>query len=95
MGFEIDIVKPPRMFKVGVSRIGFPVYDPEEQYTWTVTSDYPQNNISRLIALFETEKIPFTQIRWQLTKEKFFELENGKFLKLESDKFLILENRNE
>lgn len=95
MGFEIDIVKPPRMFRVGVSRIGFPVYDPEEQYTWTVTSDYPQNNISRLIALFETEKIPFTQIRWQLTKEKFFELENGKFLKLESDKFLILENRNE
>lgn len=95
MGFEIDIVKPPRMFRVGVSRVGFPVYDPDEQYTWTVTSDRPQHDIYRLIALFEAVKIPYTQIRWQLSKEKFLELEDGKLLKLESDKFLIVEDENE
>lgn len=95
MGFEIDIVKPPRMLRAGLGRAGFEIYDPDEQYTWTVTSDHPQHGIYRIVELLEAEKIPFTQIRWQLSKEKFLELEDGKLLKLESDKFLILEDENE
>ena len=91
LGFEINIVKPPRMLRAGLGRAGFETYDQEEQYTWTVTSDHPQHGIYRILALFEAEKIPFTQIRWQLSKEKFLELEDGKLLKLESNKFLILE----
>ena len=60
-----------------------------------MTSDHPQHGIYRIVDLLEAEKIPFTQIRWQLSKEKFLELEDGKLLKLESDKFLILEDENE
>ena len=91
LGFDIDIVKPPMMLRVGLGRAGFAVYDKDEQYTWTVTSSVPQDGIMAMIDVFEKEKIPFTKIRWRLTKTKFLELEDDKLLKLENDKFLILE----
>ena len=56
MGFEIDIVKPPRMLRTGLGRAGFEIYDPDEQYTWTVTSDHPQHGIYRIVDLLEAKQ---------------------------------------
>lgn len=94
MGFEIDIVKPPRMFRAGLSRAGFAVYDPEEQYTWTVICDRLKSSCTKLIQTLEAQKIPFTQIRWKFQQPPAGRLllENGGALLLENGHQLLLEN---
>lgn len=64
MGFVIEIPDPPRMFRAGVSRAGQPVYDADEQYTWTVHVDAFEEAGAALVSAFESQKIPFTVIRW-------------------------------
>ena len=88
IGFTIDIVKPPRMFRAGVSRVGSRVYDLEEQYTWTVV--YNRQESQFLIRTLETQKIPYTKIRW-IFRQPSLLLENGGFLLLENGKQLLLE----
>ncbi|MFA6690039.1 MAG: putative phage tail protein [Sphaerochaetaceae bacterium] len=64
LGFDVTIPDPPRMFRAGVSRAGQPVYDADEQYTWTVHVDAFEEAGAALVSAFEAQKIPFTIIRW-------------------------------
>ena len=93
IGFTIDIVKPPRMFRAGLSRAGFPVYGEDEQYTWTVFCDRQKSSCSLLIRTLEAQKIPFTKIRWsfQAPPAGRLLLENGGALLLENGNQLLLE----
>lgn len=91
MGYDIDIVKPPRMFRAGLSRAGFAVYDPEEQYTWTVKCSRYRYHCLDLIQTLESQKIPFTKIRWEFQPLKKIFLETGETLLTESNKPILLE----
>lgn len=93
IGFTITIVKPPRMFRAGLSRAGFPIYDEDEQYTWTVFCDRQKSSCSLLIRTLEAQKIPFTKIRWsfQAPPAGRLLLENGGALLLENGNQLLLE----
>lgn len=93
IGFTIAIVKPPRMFRAGLSRAGFEVYDEDEQYTWTVFCDRQKSSCSLLIRTLEAQKIPFTKIRWsfQAPPAGRLLLENGGALLLENGNQLLLE----
>lgn len=91
IGFTIDIVKPPRMFRAGLSRAGFEVYDEDEQYTWTVVCNRLEPSCSLLKRTLESQKIPFTQIRW-IFRQPSLLLENGGFLLLEDGNRLLLED---
>jgi uncharacterized protein YmfQ (DUF2313 family) len=62
LGFNVIINSPPRMFRAGVSRAGFAVYEDAEQYTWEVIAS--PEEIEVLKPVFEREKPPFTAIRW-------------------------------
>ncbi|MBQ3716345.1 MAG: DUF2313 domain-containing protein [Fibrobacter sp.] len=96
IGYTIDITKPPRIFRAGVSRAGFEVYDPDEQYIWTVTCNRPESECSLLVRTLEAHKIPFTFIRWNLIPDNGrVILESGGFLLLESGGYLLLENDNQ
>lgn len=96
VGYTIDITKPPRIFRAGVSRAGFEVYDPDEQYIWTVTCNRPESECSLLVRTLEAQKIPFTFIRWNLIPDNGrIILESGGFLLLESGGYLLLENENQ
>lgn len=64
MGFSVEIGKPVRLFRAGLSRVGEKVYPEEEQYTWSVKVLELRENCSPLINEFESQKIPFTEIRW-------------------------------
>ena len=92
--FTITIVKPPRMFRAGLSRAGFEVYGEDEQYTWTVFCDRQKSSCSLLIRTLEAQKIPFTKIRWsfQAPPAGRLLLENGGALLLENGNQLLLEN---
>ena len=90
MGFNIAIIKPPRMFRAGLSRAGSKVYDLDEQYTWTVVCDRLESSSSLLIQTLEAQKIPFTQIKWTF-REPCLLLENGGALLLEDGNRLLLE----
>ena len=94
IGFTITIVKPPRMFRAGLSRAGFEVYGEDEQYTWTVFCDRQKSSCSLLIRTLEAQKIPFTKIRWtfQAPPAGRLLLENGGALLLENGNQLLLEN---
>jgi len=93
IGFTIAIVKPPRMFRAGLSRAGFPIYDEDDQYTWTVFCDRQKSSCSLLIRTLEAQKIPFTKIRWsfQAPPAGRLLLENGGALLLENGNQLLLE----
>ncbi|MBR2900029.1 MAG: DUF2313 domain-containing protein [Fibrobacter sp.] len=91
MGHDIDIVKPPRMFRAGLSRAGFAVYDPEEQYTWAVKCSRYRYHCLDLIQTLESQKIPFTKIRWEFQPLKKIFLETGETLLTESNKPILLE----
>lgn len=91
MGYDIDIVKPPRMFRAGLSRAGFAVYDTEEQYTWTVKCSRYRYHCLDLIQTLESQKIPFTKIRWEFQPLKKIFLEIGETLLTESNKPILLE----
>lgn len=90
LGFNIAIIKPPRMFRAGLSRAGSKVYDLDEQYTWTVVCDRLESSSSLLIQTLEAQKIPFTQIKWTF-REPCLLLENGGALLLEDGNRLLLE----
>ncbi len=62
LGFSIIINAPPKMFRAGVSRVGFAVYEDAEQYTWEVIAR--PDEINALKPVFAREKPPFTVIRW-------------------------------
>ena len=64
LGFAIQITKPPRMLRAGLGRAGFPVYEPDMQYTWTVSCDSSEEDAEMLIRVLEEQKIPFTRINW-------------------------------
>lgn len=64
LGYAIQITKPPRMLRAGLGRAGFPVYDANEQYTWTVSCDSSEEDAEMLIRVLEEQKIPFTRINW-------------------------------
>jgi uncharacterized protein YmfQ (DUF2313 family) len=71
LGYMVRIPDPPRMFRAGVSRAGQPVYNPDEQYTWEVrVCNATETTATALKAAFETQKIPFTVIRWVWTFEQ-------------------------
>ena len=91
MGYDIDIVKPPRMFRAGLSRAGFAIYDPEEQYTWTVKCNRYRYHCLDLIQTLESQKIPFTKILWEFQPLKKIFLETGETLLTESNKPILLE----
>lgn len=95
MGFTVTIKSPPKLLRAGVSRVGGKAYDEDEQYIWTVISDTVQSEILTLVSAFEKAKIPFTDIRWQLKKMKFYKLEDGKLLTLANGKYLILGDNDE
>lgn len=94
IGFDIDIVKPPRMLRAGLGRAGFEVYDQDEQYTWTVTCDRLKSSCTKLIQTLEAQKIPFTQIKWKFQQPPAGRLllEDGGALLLENGHQLLLEN---
>ena len=93
LGFEISIVKPPRMLRAGLGRAGFEVYDQDEQYTWTVVCTRLESSCLRLIQTLEQQKIPFTQIKWQFEQPSSGRilLENGGALLLENGSQLLME----
>lgn len=64
LGFTIKIQAPPRMLRAGLGRAGFPVYEPDMQYTWTVSCDSSEEDAEMLIRVLEEQKIPFTRIFW-------------------------------
>lgn len=64
MGHSVAIKPPKRMFRAGLSHVGQRVYDHAEQWTWTVRTPLSASAASRLVEIFEAEKIPFTSIRW-------------------------------
>ena len=68
LGFAIQITKPPRMLRAGLGRAGFPVYEPDMQYTWTVSCDSSEEDAVNLIQVLESQKIPFTVISWVFTE---------------------------
>lgn len=94
IGFDIDIVKPPRMLRAGLGRAGFEVYDQDEQYTWTVKCDRLKSSCTKLIQTLEAQKIPFTQIIWKFQQPPAGRLllEDGGALLLENGHQLLLEN---
>ena len=96
MGFSVSIVKPPRMFRTGISRAGFEIYGKNEQYTWTVVSPLPEASCQTLVKVFETQKIPFTAIQWTFERPESGRLllESGGALLLEDNNQLLLENEN-
>ncbi|MFA6690208.1 MAG: putative phage tail protein [Sphaerochaetaceae bacterium] len=66
MGYAVEIPDPPMMFRAGVTPVGRPVYDADEQYTWSVrVCDASESGAADLMAAFEDQKIPFTVIRWE------------------------------
>lgn len=91
MGYDIDIVKPPRLFRAGLSRAGFAIYAPDEQYTWTVKCSRYRYHCLDLIQTLESQKIPFTKIRWEFQPLKKIFLETGETLLTESNKPILLE----
>lgn len=95
MGYNVTIIPPKRLFRVGVSHLGEPMFDPDEQYTWTVVCGQMLNEIIPLVEAFEENKIPFTTIRWEVTKLAAFELEDGSLLELENGRVFVLENSAE
>ncbi len=64
MGFTVAIDKPRPLFRAGLSRAGEAAYDAEEQYIWTVTVNATKSASTALVREFESQKIPFTAIRW-------------------------------
>ena len=64
LGYAIQITKPPRMLRAGLGRAGFPVYEPDMQYTWIVSCDSSEEDADMLIRVLEEQKIPFTRINW-------------------------------
>lgn len=68
LGFAIQITKPPRMLRAGLGRAGFPVYDANEQYTWTVYCYSSEEDAVNLIQVLESQKIPFTVISLVFTE---------------------------
>lgn len=89
IGFNVTVTPPPKVFRVGVSRVGDKIYNDDDIFTWTVRVNNRYEDIQILIDTFERNKIPFTEIRWKIN---LFELANGKFLKLANAKLLILED---
>lgn len=64
MGHSVAIKPPHRVFRIGLGHVGQKLYAPEEQWTWTVRTPLSQSAAQKLVEVFESEKIPFTQIRW-------------------------------
>lgn len=64
LGFTIAIQAPPMLLRAGLGRAGFPVYEPDMQYTWTVSCDSSEEDADMLIRVLEEQKIPFTRIFW-------------------------------
>ena len=91
IGFTITIVKPPRMFRAGLSRAGFPVYDPDWQYTWIVKCGQLEESCGLLKRTLNEQKIPFTEIIWEFAPEGLILLENGGKLLAEDGLPLVLE----
>lgn len=91
IGFTIDIVKPPRMFRAGLSRAGFPVYDPDWQYTWIVKCGQLEESCGLLKRTLNEQKIPFTEIVWEFAPEGLILLENGGKLLTEDGHPLVVE----
>ena len=68
LGFTIAIQAPPMLLRAGLGRAGFPVYDANEQYTWTVYCYSSEEDAVNLIQVLESQKIPFTVISWVFTE---------------------------
>jgi uncharacterized protein YmfQ (DUF2313 family) len=64
MGFSVIIDKPHKLFRAGLSRVGEPVYDLDEQYIWTVHVDANRADCDTLVKELDNQRIPFTEIRW-------------------------------
>jgi len=92
MGYHVQIVHPPRLFRAGVSRSGFPVYGKDEQYTWGVRIAFAEAACAPLVKAFEDNIIPFTLIRWifGITGNPLL-TENGDQLTTEDGRIIILE----
>lgn len=95
IGFNVTITPPPKVFRVGVSRVGDKIYNDDEIFTWTVQVNNHYEEVQILMDVFERNKIPFTEIRWQLKTRKLFKLADGKNLKLANGKYLILEDNDD
>lgn len=95
IGFNVTITPPPKVFRVGVSRVGDKIYNDDEIFTWTVQVNNHYEEVQILMDVFERNKIPFTEILWQLKTRKLFKLADGKNLKLANGKFLILEDNDD
>lgn len=91
LGFAIQIAKPPRMLRAGLGRAGFPVYEPDMQYTWTVKCNLLSGECSQLVSVFEKQKIPFTAIVWEFSTGSYILLEDGNPLLLEDGTNILLE----
>lgn len=77
LGYAIQITKPPRMLRAGLGRAGFPVYEPDMQYTWTVSCDSSEEDADMLIRVLEEQKIPFTRINWGFLLGALYDEETG------------------
>lgn len=64
MGFSVTIDNPHKLFRAGLSRVGEPVYDLDEQYIWTVHVDANRADCDTLVKELDNQRIPFTEIRW-------------------------------
>ena len=69
IGFNVSILRPNRLFRVGVSHVGNKVFSDDELYTWGVSVPLKADAAQALVQCFEDEKIPFTSIRWSFLTE--------------------------
>ncbi|GEM_PF-1800832 len=94
MGFEIDIEKPPRMFRAGLSRAGDPCYDVDEQYIWVVECRYREEDCDALVKAFEDQKIPFTNIKWKFGVKGYFIDERSGEKFIDEDGTILVDERD-
>lgn len=91
IGYDVVITPPPKVFRVGVSRIGEKLYDEDEVFTWTIET-VSLIDPRKLIEIFSKNSIPFTRIRWIIKMGMHLVLEDGKHLMLEDGRFFITED---
>jgi hypothetical protein len=67
LGFTISISVPHCLCRAGVSFVGAQIWDEDEQYTVDITVQDSESSSAVLRAKLESEKPPFTAIRWTYT----------------------------